>query len=539
MRTAIWQRIAIFVTLLVTSLMVLAGAGSAAAQGGNRQTGGDLIDFNGDGFGDLAIGVPFEDTPAGIEDAGAVNVLYGKGRGLVAVGDQFWTADTAGGSSQEGALFGTALAAADFNGDSYTDLAVGAPGGMFGNHSADGQVHVIYGSAAGLMQAGAQVFSQDSPGMEGVAEAGDAFGHALVAGNFNGDAFADLAIGVPFEDYESGGVTDMGAVNVIYGTWAGLSTASDLIIHPALGSVSGTPAEDGRFGYVLESGDFDNDGFEDLATGIPGYIVSGDDVGAVEVFYGSAAGVSLLGEQLWRQGFGGLPGSPEPGDAFGARLAAGDFDNNGAKDLAIGVPGEDDESGQDTIYNSGAVHILYGYAIADGLSSSGNQLWHRGLPAINGSPGYEVFFGGALAAADFDGDGADDLAVGAHGDDPVHSEQGSVQVFYSNGAILSTAGQQLWYQGRVAGVAEASDRMGWALGAGDFNGDGYADLAAGAPYEDIGNRRVLAEDAGAVNVLNGSATGLTRARNRIWHQQSAGILDVAETGDMFGRALTR
>jgi hypothetical protein len=83
------------------------------------------------------------------------------------------------------------------------------------------------------------------------------------------------------------------------------------------------------------------------------------------------------------------------------------------------------------------------------------------------------------------------------------------------------------------GAAQASGPLG-SEASGDFSGDGREDLAVGVPFEDVGAGPVV--DAGAVNVLYGTATGLSATGNQLWHQNSAGVLDVAEDSDHFSGA---
>ena len=98
---------------------------------------------------------------------------------------------------------------------------------------------------------------------------------------------------------------------------------------------------------------------------------------------------------------------------------------------------------------------------------------------------------------------------------------------------LTAAGDQFWSQDSagVLDVAEGGDQFGDALAVGDFNDDGFPDLAIGDFGEDIG---AAIFDGGAVNVLPGSAAGLTAAGDQFWSQDSATVLDIAEIGDNFG-----
>jgi hypothetical protein len=208
---------------------------------------------------------------------------------------------------------------ADFNNDGFADLAVGAPFESIGGIVAGGAVSVLYGTPTGLATSGSQLFTQNSPGVVGVAEEGDAFGRALAAGDFNQDAVADLAIGAPGE--EVGGAVGSGAINVLYGSAGKLTgVGSQLFTQDSPGV--GDAAEDGdSFGFALTAADFDNDTFADLAVGAPfedaGAVT---DAGAVNVLYGSASLLTGTGSQLFAQG-AAIGGTPEAFDAFGWALA--------------------------------------------------------------------------------------------------------------------------------------------------------------------------------------------------------------------------
>ena len=173
---------------------------------------------------------------------------------------------------------------------------------------------------------------------------------------------------------------------------AGLLTA---VTGTAAAADHAAPAANGR------QGDFNGDGYRDLAVAAPAATVDGKKgAGAVTVLYGSAHGVDASRRTTLTQNSPGVPGAAEAGDLFGASLATGDFNSDGFADLAVSAPYEDISTDAD----AGTIQILWG--AAGGLSGNG------GVALADPAPTQHDRFGAALAAGDFDRDGKADLAVG-------------------------------------------------------------------------------------------------------------------------------
>ncbi|MBN1657782.1 MAG: FG-GAP repeat protein [Anaerolineae bacterium] len=490
--------------------------------------------FDGDRYDDLVIGVPYE----GVEDAanaGLVHALYGAaGGGLSADGSQVWHQDLPGvlETSEAGDEFGFALAVADFDGDSFLDLAVGVHGDAVGFIPTAGTVHVFYGTAAGLSANRNQLWHQASPGIEDDVEADDRFGWSLTAGDFDGDGYGDLAVGVLWEDVGTPLVENAGAVHVIYGSPDGLTAVGNQVWYEGQNSVLGSPMANDQFGQALGVGDFDGDGHDDLVIGTPLNDLSGwADSGTVHILYGSDDGLTANWDSRWHQGYAGLADTYETGDRFGQALATGDMNCDGYDDLAVGVPYED--VGIPAVENAGAVHLIYGSAT--GLTVAGNWL-HYEPSAGPVAPEPHDNLGWSLASGDFDGNGFTDVAAGMPGEenDEAKNNAGAVQIVYFSHTPVVI---QLWDQDDtgVQDVAEAGDGFGTSLAVGDLDGDGYADLAVGVPWEDIFDPVVV--NAGAVHVLYGSPAGIQGGDDAFLHQGIDGIDGDPEPEDRLGLAL--
>ena len=216
-------------------------------------------DFNGDGFEDLALGVPGEDLSGGV-DAGGVYIAYGSSSGFVRgpTVSQSEAGSTSGllnGSQEAGDHVGASVASGDFNNDGYDDLAIGAPGeGLSGGEDAGG-VYVAHGSSSGFTRG--PTLAQSTPGasnglINGAQEAGDYVGTSVTTGDFNGDGYDDVAVGAIGEDLTGG--SNAGGVYVANGAASGFTRGATI-------AQSSPGTDNGLINGAQEKGDYVGGGF--------------------------------------------------------------------------------------------------------------------------------------------------------------------------------------------------------------------------------------------------------------------------------------
>lgn len=189
-------------------------------------------------------------------------------------------------------------------------------------------VGVIYGSKKGLVQAGSQLWHQDSPGVDGVAEGGDEFGFALFSADLDYDGIDDLAVGIPGERTQK---IQSGGVDILFGTPAGLSSTDDLLVTQAHEFLFEELEDGDRFGASL--GGSTLFGFTSLLIGAPGDSVNGvPNVGLVEeigIAPDHTIGSTFLPFFVW---------TPHQGDGIGTAVASGDYNGDGWGDMTVGGP---------------------------------------------------------------------------------------------------------------------------------------------------------------------------------------------------------
>jgi len=432
-------------------------------------------DLNKDGLGDLVVA---SRNAAG--NTGRVYVVFGKTTGgEVSLANL--TEDEAGfeiTGEAAGDLAGTAVSAVgDVNGDGTPDILLGAPGAAIKGKSS-GTSYVVFGKPDS-----APVFLESvALGQGGFSIEGEATQHfsgrsVKGAGDVNGDGLADMIIGA--YGAEPNGVLS-GRAYVVFGRGPGKPTQLTAIgLGTGAGFVMNGEAElDFAGSAVAGAGDVNGDGLDDLIVGAYGSDITGDTSGRAYVVFGKSSATPVELSAI-ASGLGGFAIDGEfPFDQAGAAVGgAGDVNGDGLADLVIGAPLADANSD-----DTGRSYVVFGKASPAAVQLAEVTLGMGGF-AIDGQQVRDYSGFAVDAAGDVNGDGLDDVIIGAYGANPSGDASGRSYVVFGREET-----SQLLLNGIANGDGgfaidgeEGDDYSGFACGAaGDADGDGFADVIVGA-----------------------------------------------------------
>lgn len=486
-------------TVAVALSLLAATAGALpVAHAESAGAAGVQQDFNGDGYGDLAVAAPSA-TVGGKKGAGYVAVLYGSASGLRTATKQVFSQNTAGvpGSAETDDEFGSALTTADLDRDGYADLVVGVGReDTAGGGTDSGLVEVVWGGAKGLSGGTALATGRahDALGAHGHLTAGDVDGDGATdlvtvedlhdlrvlngpftrGGSHEGeqvvkDPYDSRVLDLATGDINGDGITDVVATEndgeeydarrIPY--WLG--TRQGLTPFTLVYDIDGAQLQGGE---NLDVGDVNRDGYDDIVVGraVDGYDSDLDTHlakgGRVAWIPGTADRPDGVKAVFLNQDSAGVPGTAEKGDAFGTDVQIADVTGDGYPDVVTGLPGEDLGS----VSNAGAVVVLRGTAA--GLTGTGAQVVTQNTGNVPGVAEKSDAFGRAVHLGDAGGDGRADLAVGAPGENAgsgfVWSFRSGPTTVVSSGGPSSGGGTTAFGAG-VLGTVAANARLGSAF----------------------------------------------------------------------------
>jgi hypothetical protein len=290
------------------------------------------------------------------------------------------------------------------------------------------------------------------------------------------------------------------------------------------------------FGNSLVSGNFNGDGYDDLAIADMDEIdtsTNGFHAGAVWIFYGGADGLQIETAQHINQSTAGVPGASEDADWFGGSLAAGDITGDGRDELAVGLPNESLGSAIKT----GGVIVLKGSS--SGIVTTGALWLDQNVSGVPGSSETGDGFGWSVAIGKINKDNYNDLLIGTPLENYSDNGDGSGMItqFWGGSAgvslssVTSVTGEAITHTVKVTGTYVFD--LGFNLAVTDTNRDGYGEVIAGVAGAEVSWQA----QPGAVVSLAGRSTGLSPTGVKVLSQDSSGVAGAAEDDDYFGDSI--
>jgi hypothetical protein len=435
-------------------------------------------DFNGDGKDDILLGAPLADGPDNARsNAGEAYVIFGPGDGgEIDLASNVPDVTIVGANA--GDNLGFVVAAGDVNGDGTDDILVGArfaipPGGASGT----GEAYVVFGSSSleGTVDIGQGQHDFTIAG----ASAGDYLGYALTAGDVNGDGIADIitAASAASPDPDR---THAGEAYVVFGS-TGLGGRVEVAQRQQDFTILGPEAE-GLVANFAAAGDINGDGVDDILLGT--HLADGPnndrtDAGEAYIIFGQDDLGGTL-DLASGDGFVTIYGA-DAQDWLGFYVVAADVNGDGTADAIVGARNADGV--QNGHNNCGEVYIILGRKdLPDSIDIASDE---EDATIIGADP--NDLMGHSLAAGDIDGDGTADVIAGAPAAaslDNTRDQGGDVRVFLGASTWPAVLDASTGYPGAVFWGAEAGDELGFSVASGDFDGDGKADVIAGALLAD-------------------------------------------------------